>query len=222
MSCASPNCLLSVIDDVPSLVSDTCLMRHTDRASDQTVFEQGDPAHGWFWLCEGRIRLTRRTPTGQRQILRDLCSEQIFGIEALNQELVYDQSAVAIEESRLVSIPTHGLPVEILREPRLMTAISSSIICHTEDLRQRLKAVLAKETRTRLVSTLVGLSRKISTISDESYEVSVTNDELAAMVGTTPQTVSRCLAQLQDRGFIERRRGAIEVRHWNALAGLTN
>lgn len=197
-------------------------MVHTDRSPDQTVFEQGDPAHGWFWLCEGRVRLTRRTTTGQRQILRDLCPGQIFGIEALNQELIYDQSAVAIEESRLVSIPTHGLPGAFIKYPKLMTTISNSIICQTEDLQQRLKDVLANGTRERLASTLVNLIKSIPSMSDEFHKISVTNDELAAMVGTTPQTVSRCLAQLQDRGFIERRRGAIEVRNLNALADLTD
>ena len=143
-------------------------------------------------------------------------------MEALNQELIYDQSAVAIEESRLVSIPTHGLPAEILRDPRLMTAISNSIICQTEDLQQRLKDVLAKGTRDRLVSTLVSLSNRFTLTAEKLCEVSVTNVELAAMVGTTPQTVSRCLAQLQDRGFIERRRGTIVVCNLKALADLTD
>lgn len=225
-SCASPNCLLAVVDNASLDETIVQLLRHTERAPDQAVFDQGDPTHGWFWLCEGRIQLVRSTPAGRRQILGDVHPGQTFGMEALTHEPTYDKSAVAVAESRLVSISMDALPPELLREPAMMAEICDSFVKQTMELQQRLKDVLTNGMRERIVSTLISLVGEHPVMDHDAHAsahaVTTTNHELAAMVGTTPQTVSSCLSHLQHRGVIKRRRGTIEFLDLDALTDLTD
>jgi len=201
------------------------LIRHTRREPHQAVFEQGDPSHSWFWLCQGRVRLTRRAANGRRQILSDVQPGQPFGVEALVREPIYDKSAEVVSVSRIVSIPTHVLPSELLKRPPAMKEICQSFVRQAMDREQRLKDILTNGTRERVVSTLINLADGSTAAPDSgpaTRAVRATNDDLAAMAGTTPQTVSSCLSRLQRRGLIERRRGAIELLNVNALAELIN
>lgn len=68
-------------------------LRHIVRHREQLIYEQGESAHGWYWLCQGRVQLAHWNRSGKRQFIRFVELGQLFGAEALTNRVAYDHDA---------------------------------------------------------------------------------------------------------------------------------
>jgi len=140
-------------------------------------------------------------------------------VEALTDRAVHDQHAEAVEESVIVFLEGGGALMALLEEPEFSTHLVRLLIHEMLEVERRLQVLLAGGAIQRVARLLWILLDSHDAVGSRSLKL--TNETLAAMVGTSPQTVSSCLGRLQRRGIIARERGWIRIIEPDGMGSFT-
>src|SRR5512143_2586576 len=182
----------------------------------QHLFSQGDPAHEFFLLREGAVKLYRVSAEGQEKIMRLIRPGMTYAESVMfMDEPRYPVHAQGVDAGILVAIESAAY-LGILRES--FAACRTVMARMTERLHanwDEIEALTLQNSRYRVVSYLLGLVP-----DDASGEARVTLPArkalIAAQLAATPETLSRILHTLSDEGLIEVR--DYEVRMPNVAA----
>ncbi len=169
----------------------------------ESLFEQGDPAFGFYCLCQGTVKLWRRTRNGRCQVLAVLEGPgALLGTEALIEHQ-RGWAACALEDSQVYFIAREDFG----RLPglELLKAQAQQLVL----LEKRLADTLGLGAQERLVRFL--LHQPSRTLSLK---------ELAALSGLSLEHACRVLKRLECRGWVRRNGHLIEILNPKALEGL--
>lgn len=180
----------------------------------QALFHEGWPAESLFIVHSGRVRVFRTWKNGDEQVLRLLGPGEIVGYRPLFANEPYGASAVAIEDSSICVVPRDAVIERLREDPALaleMLAKLSRELRISEDLMMDLIRRPVRERAARLLLSLVEEPGAAAPRVIRSRELP--RQDLARMIGTTPETFSRVLRVLAQRGAIELDRERIVVRN---------
>ncbi len=200
-------------DAVDRLASDSITRRHS---KGDIIFCEGDNATGFYLLTEGRVKIFKISPDGKEQILHIFSPGNLFGEAAVFSEGSFPATAMALEKSRSLMIPKSSLKEVIVENPLLamnMLAVLSSRLRHFSEIIENLSL---KEVPGRLATYLVLLAGG----GNQLIHLDITRNQLAAMLGTIPETLSRILSKMMSRGIIDVNGRDIRVRDLNTLKAL--
>lgn len=149
----------------------------------------------------GHLKVSHVTADGQEQILRTVTEGDVVGERAFLTGRQGDDLVVALEDSQMC-VFDHAALTTLLREypdisQRMLLTLSDRLFS-TERL---LAAVTSSDVRARVAAYLLDL---VSNTRGDSLEVELplAKQEIAAYLGTTPETLSRRLAALAADGVI--------------------
>ena len=170
-------------------------------ASGQTIFLQGDAARGLHVIVHGRVKVFKSSAQGRAQTLMIMGpGEPVGEVAALSGES-FPASAETLETTETFYIPRDAF-IELIRSQpevalRLLAALSARLRAFTsliEDL--SLKGVSE-----RLAAYLLSLVPEGGATG--ALDLGISKGELAAAVGTVPETLSRAFQQLTRAGAVE-------------------
>lgn len=188
---------LALFAAVPSRLLDENGVTRTYAVS-EFVFRQGEPTSGLWVIVEGRTAVER---TGQDGLLYTTGIWQpgdIVGIAGIWDGSGYPASA------RVLDNPTRLFWIERERFFRLHRSLPEFAAAVSRMLAARLRYIqeLVSDTRGRPVAFQVAVI--LSTLSArQGSDVALTHEDLAHMVGTKRETVSRVLSDFHRRGWVE-------------------
>ncbi|GEM_PF-2655483 len=180
------------------------LTRYSINGKGKTIFNQGELATGLYFLCNGLVKLTRVTEQGEEAIL-DLLSpcSIIGGGDAHSEKKTRFSSSVTVTElSEVAYLKKADIPFLLQDHPKIGIGLSGHM---SKRLRGAYKLVadmkLPVEDRVlaliaRIVVLLTGKCENIV------IEIPLSHRELAQFAQITPETLSRTLHTLQDKGII--------------------
>ena len=165
------------------------------------------------------VKLYRRHNHGDEIVVGIRTVGDLFGYRAVLAEKPYGISAEAIEPSVVCTIPrenflaaieeSHDLAVHLLKR------IAREFRLAEEQLAERSGEPVAKRTA-RLLLRLAG-GRDAGARTADCPPIPSRREDLALMLGTTPETLSRTLHAFAKRGLVEADRKGLQIRD---LAGL--
>ncbi len=180
----------------------------------QPVFFAGTPAQALFVIRSGRVKVYRTWSGGDEQVIRLLGPGEMLGYRPLLANEPYMASAEAVVDSTLCLIPATTVH-ELLRDvPEFAAALLSKLareLSRSEDL---MMDNLHRPVRQRAARLLLQLLAD----NQNSPEPNILRSEhlrrldMARMLGTTPETFSRILRTLAQRGAVTLTRDWIKVR----------
>jgi CRP-like cAMP-binding protein len=177
----------------------------------QFLYHAGDPACGLYGLAEGALELTF-----------PLVAEEPVTVHRAEIGFWIGDSAELSETPRLVSIAA-ATPSRVFHVPGVaMRRILAERPEHWRAL-YRLSARNV-ETAVRLLSEALALTvrarvaRRLLALAGSDGDVSITQADLAKLVGVTRATLQRCLSSLEAEGALERGYGTVRVRNTTRLA----
>jgi len=180
------------------------LTRYSINGKGKTIFNQGELATGLYFLCNGLVKLTRVTEQGEEAIL-DLLSpcSIIGGGDANSEKKIRFSSAVTVTElSEVAYLKKADIPFLLQAHPKIGIGLSGHM---SKRLRGAYKLVadmkLPVEDRVLalIARIMVLLTGKCENIV---IEIPLSHRELAQFAQITPETLSRTLRTLQDKGII--------------------
>jgi CRP-like cAMP-binding protein len=167
----------------------------------EIIFSEGDDGNGFYVVLSGRVKIFKLSPEGKEQILHILGPGEPFGEVPVFAGQHFPANAEAMEESRIFFFPRDSFVGLIGRNPSLalnMLAILSERLRRFTILVDDLSL---KEVPGRLAAYLLYLSEQKKGSND--LELSITKGQLASLLGTIPETLSRILRKMTEQGLIE-------------------
>lgn len=167
------------------------------------IYSEGEDAHFLYALAKGCVRLSRSSPTGERQILAFMWPGDLVG---LAEDGRYVNTAETVGAASLFRFPLADLEPLLARDPKLDLLL---LIKAAHELRQaqRLITILGQQkTDQRLAFFLLELVRDGNFYDERSRRLSLPMNrfDIADYLGTSPETVARAFARLEEEKLIRR------------------
>jgi len=166
--------------------------------SKELICKAGDYPRFIFFIESGRVKTYRMNADGKELISNTYEAGDFFGYQPVLEERTYDESAMALETSKIL---------KILKEDFL------SLIYKNRDVSRKLIKIISKnlsEKEAELIHMAYDSVRKRVAIKlrelipqEGDDSVAVSRTDLAAMVGTTTETLVRTLTELKDLNIID-------------------
>jgi CRP-like cAMP-binding protein len=183
------------------------IARPVDLAANSSVFLQGDHADAFYLLVEGAVKVAKTFRDGRSATIRYVRPGETFGESVLFNE-TYPSSTETLEASRLCRFDTGEFRRLVLTEPELALLIIAAMARLLVILNQRVEELLLP-VPARLARYLLELCSEQATPSQ--CRLVVARHELAARLGTVPETLSRTMHRFVAGGLIAVHGNAIEV-----------
>lgn len=183
------------------------------------LFHAGEPALSLHVIRSGRVRIFSRWRDGDEQVLRLLGPGEILGYRAVLAVEPYNATAEAVVDTRACIVPAETVREMLREDPNLAMQM-------LEKLARELR--ISEELMMELVHRPVGqrVARLLLTLLETGAaplpecEISsreMTRRDMARMVGTTPETMSRTLRRLAQHGVLTVTRECVKIRDLDRL-----
>ena len=198
------------------------------------IFYEGTPALAVYCVRNGAIKLFRRMKHGDEVVIGVRGAGDLVGLRAVLAGVPHWVSATTIERSAVCAIPAQDF-VDVVSE-NMTTALqvmkrlaSESRLVETQ-LVERGHDRVGKRTARFLMQLAEGLTPALvgrasppgppGQPGQPSHDISMSREEMARLIGTTPETLSRTLHELTERGILQVDRKRVRVRNLEALQRL--
>jgi CRP-like cAMP-binding protein len=189
----------------------------------EVLFREGEPAAALYLVESGRIKLTQLTAEGREVIMRYVASGDAFAAVALFERSTYPVTARATERTRLRAWPREILPGLVRDHPRFEANLLRIVSSHTREALSRVRELASEPVAQRLARTLMRLGQQIGRREADGPVLveRITQQEIAEISGASLYTVSRTMADWQERGIVETGRQQFRIRDPQGLAGIS-
>lgn len=171
-------------------------------------------------VASGRIKTCHLTPEGKQTILGFIEPGEIFGELALIGGDARGEHAEAAEATTLVAFEVNDLQAILHKYSSVSFGITKLIGMRRQRIERRLKNLLFRSNRERIIHLLLELSETYGVQSAEGIQLGIklSHQEIASLIGSTRETVTVVLGQIQLEGKIKTARRKIVIRDLQALA----
>lgn len=151
-------------------------------------------------VAKGSLKIYQISSTGKEQLLRVIepggyeGEKSIFGL--VNKNLFGE----ALSDSTICFVRKSDFTELLLAKPQLSLRLLEMNAVKQNETEQQAKFLMMESVEMRLANYLLDLAK----ITDGSYvQIPMTLKDLSAFIGTTPETISRKLRLLEEKGLVE-------------------
>jgi CRP/FNR family cyclic AMP-dependent transcriptional regulator len=186
---------------------------------DQFIYMTDDPASHVYLVASGRVRVGHYLDDGNEVTTAILTQGEIFGELAMAGEVKRRDFAQAMDEATICPLTTEQLTSLMYDNRELSFKILKLIGLRLMKLERKLELLVFKDARTRVVEFLKDMaSWKGTKVGFETLiPMSLTHKDIAALTGTSRQTVNAILNELKEANFINFNRRQILIRDIDKL-----
>jgi len=183
-------------------------VRHLQRG--ELLALEGDPCTAVYFVVQGRLRAYKVSAEGREQVVAALGpGEAVYLVPALDGGAL-PASTLADTRCELLAIDRAAWAALVGRHPALLLVVAQSMAAQMRRL-----TLLVEDLALRPVSQRV--ARLLLLQLEAAAPQHLTQQAMAAQVGTVREVVSRTLASFAERGWIDLQRGRIAIRDLAAL-----
>lgn len=167
----------------------------------QEIYYEGDEPTRLYFVQSGRVKTLRRTADGKELITGLHLPGDFFGYMALLQQTAHPDTAVAVEDSTLFYIPREDFTQLLHRSPEVSQQFVRLLAGRVSEREEQLLAMAYNSIRRRVADLLLQLQQQAGSGPEDVIRLS--RDELAALVGTSPESLIRTLSEFKQDGLVE-------------------
>ncbi len=187
-------------------------LRHYPRGD--FIFSAGDPSDNVYFLREGQIKVFQVTVEG-RQVILWFCFEgEVFGLA----EVVHGGggrvlNAQACDDCAVLCVPRKAFNEYTESHGHVALIIMRVLACRTRVLGDMLVNLVNDDVNTRITKLILRLGACYGARVGQEIHLNIrmTHQEIADMVGSSRQTVTKILGQLQCNGLLSIRNRRIRI-----------
>lgn len=184
----------------------------------ERVFCDGELGAGFFIVEKGQIKVFKMSTEGKEVILHICGPGDPFGQVAMFGDQRYPAWAEALCKSTLLLFPREAFLRLIEGKPQIAMSMFYDLSLKLRQLTSQVESLALKEVPGRLASYLIYLAEGQKNPGAVTLDTS--KSQLASMLGTTPETLSRILSDMASRGLIETDRRDITLLDQKSLIKL--
>lgn len=208
--------------DVIAQIND--LFYDFDAAAGERIYFEGDEAEYFYLVAMGKVRLSCEAGQGREALLDILRNGEYFGSFATFGGRVYTEDAVAHTDCCILRISTADFERILVEHPDVTRKVLDTVsqrLAKSQEIVVQLSAFSAER---RIASALLRLASKLGEARGEGVLIQLpfSRQDLAAMTGSTPETVSRVMSRFAEEGLIESGRKWVTIANPEKLERLAD
>ncbi|MBN9326402.1 MAG: hypothetical protein BGO38_12310 [Cellulomonas sp. 73-145] len=168
----------------------------------QAVVRAGERSPRLLVVHEGRVAVSRTSASGHRTILRVLGPGDVSGEAAFLTGAPAEEDATAVEPSRLCTLEHAELARLLARMPDIGVGMLRAVAAKLTSAERMLAALTSADVGTRVAAYLLDAPSTWDG-GRATVHLPLPKNQVAAYLGTTPETLSRRLRALERDGLIE-------------------
>jgi CRP/FNR family cyclic AMP-dependent transcriptional regulator len=166
-----------------------------------TVVEEGLPGDYMYVIREGRVKVTKASEDGREKIMNFLEAGAFFGDMALLGDETRSASVKTLEESLLLALSRRDF-IDLLRQsPDLALAVIEELANRLRETNEQARSLSFQGVEERTRNLFERIARPDAS-GARMLTPSLTHQQIADMVGTSRETVTRAIKQLKGSGWL--------------------
>jgi CRP-like cAMP-binding protein len=167
----------------------------------QIIFSEGDEGTGFYVVITGRVKVFKLSFEGKEQTLHLFGPGEPFAEVAVFTGQRFPANAEALEESRVFFFPRDSFVDLIKRNTSIALSMLAVLSLRLRRFTHLIDDLSLKEVPGRLSAYLLYLSEQEKGAVD--LDLTITKSQLASLLGTIPETLSRIFNRMSKQGYIE-------------------
>lgn len=164
------------------------------------IFFEGSESAGFYIVIFGRVKIYKLSADGKEQILHFFGPGEPFGEVPAFTGGRFPANAEAVEETKVFFFPKAAFVNLIKRDPYMALNMLAILSQRLQRFTYVIEELSLKEVPSRLAAYILYFSEKENKADDLSLDIS--KGQLASLLGTIPETLSRILTKMVKQGFI--------------------
>ncbi|CAN5296950.1 hypothetical protein BH09BAC5_BH09BAC5_29360 [soil metagenome] len=184
------------------------------------IFMEGDSANFLYFIVSGKIKIFRTNEHGKEFITEIHNEGSFFGYQALLEETIHRQSAMALEDSEIIQIPKQDFFTLLFSNNEIAIKFIRFISNSKSESENKLLKLAYDSARKRVAEALLLISNKYNPDRKALKPFPEFRENISALAGISPESVSRNLTDFREEGLIETNNGEILIRDMEKLINL--
>ena len=171
---------------------------------DEILFVAGDEAAGLFVIVSGALRAFREGVDGREQVIHVERAGATIAELPVFDDRPYPSTVAAEEDSTVLFLDKRDVKSLCLANPKIALAALKMLAGRLRKCAELVEALSLREVDQRLARWLLAEARARGARTPDGVELTLalTNQQIAARIGSVREVVSRALARLQNNGLV--------------------
>ena len=167
----------------------------------ENIFFEGDKGIGFYMVGEGRVKIFKVSFAGKEHILHIFGPGEPFGEVPVFHGQPFPATAEALEKTATLFFPRDAFVLLVEANPSLALNMLAVLSQRLRRFAGQIESLSLKEVPARLAGYLLYLSHEQG--ESEEVELDISKGQLASLLGTIPETLSRIFGKMSDEGLIQ-------------------
>ncbi len=191
----------AVPDDALLAIADLLIERRIPK--NQTIVEEGLSGDYMYVIREGQVKVTKLSGDGREKILELLGPGDFFGEMSLLDDAPRSASVKSLTETHILALSRPDFLKELRRNPDLGMAVIQELTRRVRQMDEQASSLSFQRVRERTQGLLVRLAKDDVIQNGRRVTPPLTHQQIADMIGTSRETVTRIVKRLKDQGWLE-------------------
>ncbi len=179
-----------ISDKSRQMLADICLFKTYEKKA--ILFREGEKGYAFFYNIHGHVQLHKTTPDGKEVVIKVIKPGEMFGEVILFESSIYPVTAVALNRTQVFMLPKYQFNC-LLERPDFRNDFIAVLMHKQRYLADQIKYLTTHDVEDRLILFL-----KENYGESEKILPAISKKDMAAAIGTTPETLSRILLRLKN------------------------
>lgn len=185
------------------------------------IFMEGEPGEAFYYIKSGKVKVFRAYEDGKEHIIHIFGEGDVFGEATLFNNISYPASAMVYEDSIIGIIKNKDLEKLVKGNSELSLKIINVLARRLVFAQQKIKDLAFNDVFSRSAAQILKLAGEFGRKTDKGtiIDMQLSRQELADMISTTRETVSRVIGKFKKEKSITEEHDKIVVLNEDKLKG---
>jgi len=175
----------------------------------KTIFLEGNEGRGFFIVYSGLVKIYKTSTEGKEKILEVIKPYEIFAPVPVFSGKTYPASAEAMKLAKVIFFSRNDFLRLVDKYPEIALNMLAAVSDRLRQFTVQIENLSLKETPSRLAAYFLHILNEKS--GRNSFTIEIPKGQLASLLGTIPETLSRILAKMRETGIIEQNGKNIKI-----------
>jgi CRP/FNR family transcriptional regulator/CRP/FNR family cyclic AMP-dependent transcriptional regulator len=184
------------LETIAALLIERRIPRH------KTIVEEGLAGDYMYVICEGRVQVSKLSDDGREKILEFLETGDFFGEMSLLDNAPRSASVRALADTRILALSRADFLAVMRRSPDLAMAVVQELTRRLRRVDDQASSLSFQRVEERTKGLLIRLAKEDPQRGGRRVTPALTHQQIADMIGTSRETVTRALKGLKAQGWL--------------------
>lgn len=187
----------------------------------ELIFKEGGPVQHIIYIRKGFVKLVKKGAGGKDFILSISKKGSYLGIQNLDENIKTSYfSAITLTKSEVCFIDRHCFANLLKQNGEFALKVLSTVFCDEMNYFDRLVNNVQQQLPGRLANTISYFAKEV--YGENTFTLNLTQTEIAALIGTSRESVSRILKEFQELGIIDLSKNVLTILNEKRLEEIKN